>query len=32
MYEVEYIGPGQTSAKHLVEVPIINQAGPALLP
>ena len=32
MYEVEYNGPGQTSAKHLVEVPIINQAGPALLP
>ena len=32
MYRVEYNGPGQTNAESLIEVPIINQAGPALLP
>ncbi len=32
MYEVEYRGPGQVTAKRLLEMPIVNQAGPALLP
>ena len=32
VYKVEYTGPKQADARRLLEIPVVNQAGPAPLP